>query len=233
MKRERDAESASLRTLFPELTAPDSGVSILRPRSVTTVDMMTSTVEEDAARLSRGGRRVFVLVPGVLRTPQFRKRVPWISGTVATIWQNGVAQPGWLETALATSPAAAAVAQAKSLADRLVGEELGGTFWAAPPDLCALRPGRVLVQAGRDRSCAARMLGAALARGDAARTVLLLRQPDRELAAMAARYGCAVLSGPADPWPLLAGANALHASGDDPLALLALLAGYGSIAMDW
>ncbi len=152
--------------------------------------------------------------------------MPWLSGTVTTIWRNGTAQPGWLEDALARSLADQTLIEAEALAARLVREETGGTFWAEPPDQSLLRHGRVLVQAGPDRALAARMLRAALDSGDAARVILLLPRPDHGLAETARRQGCAVLAGAFDPWPLLAAAVAMHAaSGHDELAVLARLAG--------
>jgi len=215
VNRTRGAEAASLNVLFPELAAADAPDHCLE-----------GFRDSDPARLSRHIGRVLVLSPGLARTPRFRKRVPWISGTVTAIWQDGAAQPGWAEATLARPLSEQTVARAQALADRLVREESGGTFWAEPPDRSLLRSGRVLVQTGPDHALAAAMLDAALGLGDAARVILLLPRPDRTLAERARRLGVAVLSEPTDPWPLLAGAAEVHAaSGNDELAVLALLAG--------
>jgi capsular polysaccharide export protein len=204
-------DPSSRRILFPELAAPDRPLGIVD-------DAMR------AKRLSRLGRRVLVLAPGLLQTPRFHAAPPWISGTVTASWCRGEVSPGWTEMALAADIPAVLATEAQSLAGRLAAEELGGTAWAAPPNPRLLRPGRVLVRIGRDGALGGRMLDDALARGMAEDILLVVDRMDAALAARADRLGCAVVVLPVDPWPLLAGAAALHAGGDDPLALLAVLA---------
>jgi capsular polysaccharide export protein len=210
-----DPEVASLGALFPELTAVGA------PRYC-----LENSGRSDPARMSRRFGEVRVLSPGLLRTPPFHKRVPWISGTVGTVWRAGVAEPGWVCDALDRPLSDRTIAEGRELADRLVREQTGGTFWAQPPDPDVVRAECVVVQAGRDGDLNARMLGAVLDQGDAARVVLLLPRPDRTMAERARRFGCTVLTRPVDPWPLLAAATVVHtASGDEELAVLARLAG--------
>jgi capsular polysaccharide export protein len=207
-----DAAPSSLRVLFPELADSD------RP-----LGMIGDT--RRAESLSRRGRRVLVLAPGLLQTPSFCIAPPWISGTVTASWCRGVAAPGLVEAALATDMPAALTAEARLLAGRMVAEESGGTAWAPPPDPRLLRPERVLVRMGRDSALADRMLDDALARGAAENLLLVADRLDTALGARAERLGCGVVVLPVDPWPLLEGAAALHAVGDDELTLLAALAG--------
>ena len=152
---------------------------------------------------------------GLLVTPAFRRNVPWISGAI----------PGAAEAALNGSIPPAVQQEALRLADRLVREELGGTFWAPPPAPALLAGRRVLVSAGPHPGRNRAMLQAALEEAGSARILVLLARPDRSLHAQARQSGCMVLSGPADPWPMLAGASAIYADSADPLAALARLAG--------
>ena len=198
--------------MFPELDDGDGIRTVLDDR-------------DDPALASRGGRLVWVLAPGPLLTPNFRPHAPWLSGTVTAVWHDGTPRPGAIEAALRApaSPAALApakLARATAAAARLVGEGLGGTFWAPPP---TLPPGRILVAATGSPARAAARLEAALAAHEAAAVVLLLPAP-KHVAQHARSAGCAVLSAPIDPWPLLAAATAFHAPTMHPLALLARLA---------
>jgi hypothetical protein len=61
------------------------------------------------------------------------------------------------------------LAESLELGERLVREQTGGPFWAQPPDPAVLLAGCVLVLAAQDRTLGARMLQAAMERGDAAR----------------------------------------------------------------
>jgi capsular polysaccharide export protein len=163
-------------------------------------------------------------LPGPLLTPPFRHGAPRISYTVA----------GGIEAALAGDIPPAMQHEALALAGRLVREEIGGTFWAPAPPLAFLQTQHVLVAAGADSARNREMLDAALAHtGSAARVLVLLPTRNARLRAAARKLGCAVLSGPANPWAVLAHAAALHAEGGDPLTTLARLAGlpvhaYGS-----
>ncbi len=216
------------RVVWPQLATPDpvSG----RPPIVwlagdgpdgRTPDL---TLLERARRRSRLGRRVLVLTPDLLRTPPFRADAPWISLRVAGEWRDGAACPAAPPAAPPSATDSAGVAPAEQLAERLVREELGGWFWAPSPAAATLRPGRVLVRATADGG-GKRRLRAALAGWDAARVLLLLDRPDPALAEHARRAGCAVWTGPANPWPLLDGAAAVLTHRDDPLGALAVLAG--------
>lgn len=55
--------------------------------------------------------------------------------------------------------------------------------------------------------------------------IMLLPRPDRVMTENARRFGCAVLTGAFDPWPLLTGATTVHAaSGEEEVAVPARLA---------
>ena len=149
-------------------------------------------------------------------TPPFRRGAPCISFTVV----------GGIEAALAGDIPLALQQDALALAGRLVREELGGRFWAPAPPSTLLQNQHVLVAAGADAARNRDMLKAALAHtASAQRVLVLLPKHDSRLHAAAQKSGCAVLPGPANPWPLLANATALHAEGRDPLVTLARLAG--------
>lgn len=164
------------------------------------------------------------VAPGVLLTPPFRARAPWLSGTVAATGaragakagagaSGGGSGPGWIADALDVPADAATRTRAAALADRLCAERLGGCFWGVEP---RLPPGRVLV-------CGAAALRGALAAHDP--SALVLVGPGRGLAAAGLRLGCTVLTGPVDPWPLLDAAAAVYAEELESLAVLARLVG--------
>jgi capsular polysaccharide export protein len=160
--------------------------------------------------------RALPVPSGPLSTPPFYRGAPSLSLTIS----------GGIAAALAGDIPLDVQQEALLLAGRLVREELGGAFWApaAPPALLQHR--RVLVAAGCDAARNRTMLKAALLHAaSATHVVLLIPRQDARLQAAARTHGCGVLVGPADPWPLLADAAALHAQENDPLAILARLAG--------
>ncbi len=154
---------------------------------------------------------------GVLRTPHFQARRPWLS----------LAVPGWTRAAM-LAPTPPDIGRGEAVAARMCAEQLGGACWAPPPPDPVLRgAGLTLVRpCGGPRQGRA-MLAVALARENAARVVLLV--PERggwaALVRDALAWGVRVAREPVDPWPLLGAAVALHAGGDDDLALLGLVAG--------
>ena len=181
-------------------------------------------ISRPSSRALRHHGAIF-LTQGVLQTPFFQARSRWIS-VVTLSCDSSQRDAGSIAQALAAPIAPSLEAEALALAERLVREQLGGTFWAPPPAAACLRDGRILVLAGPDRVAARDRFKAALARtGDVRRLVLLLPRPDPELRREAARCGAAIEAGPVDPWPLLAGAAGLHADGATRLAALARLAG--------
>jgi capsular polysaccharide export protein len=215
MNAARYTEAANMHVLFPELAAAGA------PRFC-----LQDTAKDNLARVSRRTGEIRVLAPALLHTPHFHQRVPWISGTVATIWRGGTAKPGWVQEALDHPPSDGTAVEAQQLAARMVREQTGGTFWVSPPDPALLRAGCVLVEAPPDHTRTVRMLQTAVDQGDAAGVILLLPRPDQVMVERARRLGCTVLSGAWDPWPLLAAAKTLHAvTGDEELAILARLAG--------
>ncbi len=156
------------------------------------------------------------MAPGPLLTPPFHRGVPMISVTLA----------GGIEAALADNIPLAVQQEALGLAGRLVREELGGSFWAPAPPCELLHSQCVIVAAGDDAALNQTMLDAALAETlSAAQVLVWIPRRAVRLHAAARKHGCAVLSGPADPWALLANAAALHAGQNHPLGVLARLAG--------
>lgn len=109
------------------------------------------------------------------------------------------------------------------LIESIVQARVGGTFWAPspPPSSCL---GAVLYP--RDAGEADVMARAARERFAPNEIIAVL--PERragELGRILGAQGISVITGPVDPWPLLAAAREIHAAGDDEFAFLALMAG--------
>jgi capsular polysaccharide export protein len=152
---------------------------------------------------------------GPLRTPPFYRGAPPISSM----------RSGGMAAALTGEIPVPLQQEALGLADRLVRDRLGGTFWAAAPPEALLNGRRALVCAGRSPARNRAMLNAALVATASAARIVILGAKGPRLHAAARKHGCAVLQGPVDPWPLMAVADTVHAEGTDPLATLARLAG--------
>jgi capsular polysaccharide export protein len=177
-----------------------------------------------AAQVSRRGRPVLRLRPGILQTPRFIASPPWLSATVVGVAHDGRALPGMAEQALASGIDPLLARRAALLADQIVAARIGGACWADPADIAGA--GLILVQACADASVTARMLDRVAASHIASRIVLLLRAPAADLAAQAATLGCRVLAGPHDPWPLIDASAELHVADGASIGFLALLAGH-------
>ena len=227
---------SGLAPLFPGIrfvAGPNSGaarhwVGVTAPLSST----------EAAGLFRRHGVPILRLRPGLLRTPPFRRGLPWLSGTVAGIVADGAAGPGAAQAAVAelagVPPDPAVLRRAELAVAHIVSARLGGTAWADPPPDAALRgpgAGLALIVAPRDAALSGRIVRFVLGRCDAARTAILLPPGSSDgkaipaWAAEARRQGCRVLPGPVDPWPLLDACAELHVGDDTALGFLGLLAG--------
>lgn len=97
---------------------------------------------------------------------------------------------------------------------------VGGTFWAAQPEL---DPTRTLIARPGDVDQAQAMLAQAARDGVSDR--LLLWLPSAAVAALPALAGTPAIIGPCDPWHLIDHAETLWLGGGDAVALLARIAG--------
>ncbi len=131
--------------------------------------------------------------------------------------------PGVPEATAAISMAAPGAdrgADMPALLDRIRAARVGGSFWAAAPDLPS---GSHVVRVATPEQAAA----VALRLTDEPALVALLpevRWAGRAAASLRAA-GMPVLREPVDPWALLDKAARIEAAGDDELVLLALIAG--------
>ena len=208
---------SSAATLYPGLSLGK------RDRDAPLAALTVAGSHREAVRLSRQGRPVLRLRPGLLQTPRFVAAPPWLSATVVGGAKNGRSIPGAAEQALAAGIEPGLARRGAILADQIVAARIGGTCWAAPVELAG--SGLIVVQACADDLLTSRMLDAVLARADANRVALVLRGPARGLAAVAAGRGCRVLTGPLDPWSLVDICAELHVADGSPIGFLALLAG--------
>lgn len=105
-------------------------------------------------------------------------------------------------------------AEAAELAHSLAKTRVGGAFWAEQPPL---PPGRDIVLAPDTREQGTDMLLAVSEQGLASRAV--------SFAPWKSGHSVPALSGLCDPWHIAMQASAVHAGGDNELALVAALAG--------
>ena len=113
-------------------------------------------------------------------------------------------------------------ARAFGISQRLRQARLGGTWWGRTPSPSAA--GCSVVFAARFPTVTRAMLDDAIARTEAARTILVMPRPDRS-AAQYERVGIRVLDGVVDPWALIEEAACIHATACSDEAVLARLAG--------
>jgi len=181
-----------------------------------------------AINLSRRGRPILRIRPGVLQTPPFKASAPWLSATVVSGARDGRHFAGSAEQALTEGIELPLARRAAVLADHIVNARIGGACWAGQARLPGA--GLHLIQASADPVATAAMLGAAVAGAEASRVVLLLRAgappgDAARLTAQATALGCHVLHGPFDPWNLLDHCAELHMADGAAIGFLALLAG--------
>ncbi len=180
---------------------------------------------KSCARLARRrGVSVLRVGPALVEVPPFRVGLPLLSQQVLADYQpDGSVGPGSMESAFVQgSPSG-------DSASRLIGERIGGCYWApapAPALLAEAGAGLAIVVAADDDAVSRAMILAAFARVGAARTLLLTGNGARpELVRWASHAGCRVASGRFDPWPLIDAAAELHVAGAVRIALLAMLSG--------
>ena len=173
----------------------------------------------------RRGLPILRLGPALLAIPPFRAGLPRLSEQIlAEHRPDGTMAPGSVARAF---PSATPDQAAAGLADRLVRQRTGGSYWATAASstlLAGAGSGLAIVAAGGPVATA-RALAAAFARVGAGRTVLVGDGADPATRRLAARAGCRIALGALDPWPLFDAAAELHAAGDTILAVLAVLAG--------
>lgn len=125
--------------------------------------------------------------------------------------------------AFAVAPARRAIPtmDIRACLDAIRTARVGGTFWAAQPEL---DPARTLIARPGDADQAREMLARATDEG--ARDRLLLWLPSTEaMAALPELAGTPLLIGPCDPWHLIDHAETLWLDGSDAVVLLARIAG--------
>jgi capsular polysaccharide export protein len=171
------------------------------------------------------GGRTIRLRPGLLRAPPFGRGRTQVSATQAP--DRGKGERSWIEDDAAAGAPGDAARRVSAAVAAMREAKVGGAFWGARIEQIAGAPRRDLVLVRRNSRARLRpAVAEALERHEAASLLVSLPSAPwaRQVAGTLQARGIAAVAGPLDPWSVLPCAREVWAGGDDPVALLALMA---------